>query len=143
MPRFAYILAAAILSGSPAALLAQDKPVGLTLEQYQQAGRSRLSDRDADGDGKISKAEFSAAAPARKPSGGDAASAPAAGGGRMAEMVFARFDKDGDGALSKDEIDAMLAARFKRLDTNGDGILTEQERQAGRMARRGGMSQDQ
>jgi len=40
---------------------------------------------------------------------------------------FSVFDLDGDGIVSREE----LEAAFKKLDTNGDGILTADEIQAG------------
>ena len=62
-------------------------PVGMTLQQFEDAGRGRLLDRDADGDGKISKAEFSAPGPNRRRKAAQANTGDAAGnaaGGAMA-----------------------------------------------------------
>src|SRR5205823_950860 len=46
------------------------------------------------------------------------------------DALFAALDKDGDGALSADEI-AAAPASLKTLDANGDGILTIEEVFAG------------
>lgn len=76
--------------------------------------KKRLAD-DTDGDGKVSRAEFMAAAKAGK---------------RDPAKQFAKLDKNGDGVLDKAEIDTMLNRRFKRLDTNADGLLSAAERDA-------------
>ena len=137
-----------VLIGCPLFAQPTPKPIGMTLEQFQAMGRDRLLDRDADGDGKISNAEFETAAPAHKArvakanvdADMPASGAPAMGGGMMAgrtgDRVFQRFDTNGDGYLDKAEIDAMLAQRFQRMDLNHDGILTAEERKA---AHGGGM----
>lgn len=75
----------------------------------------KLLASDTDGDGKVSRAEFMAAAKAGKHD-------PA--------KRFAKLDANGDGMLDRTEIDAMLSQRFKRLDTNGDGRLSVDERGA-------------
>ena len=70
---------------------------------------------DTDGDGKVSRAEFLAAAKSGK---GDPA------------RRFAKLDQNGDGMLDKSEIDATLTRRFRHQDTNGDGLLSPDERAA-------------
>ncbi|WP_198351000.1 EF-hand domain-containing protein [Flavisphingomonas formosensis] len=96
---------------------------GLTLDQFIAKQSERLTAMDSDGDGRISKAEMSAA-PAR--------------GGRDPSRLFDAMDVNHDGYLDKNEIRAALARRFQRMDANGDGILTPEERMAGRMGRGGG-----
>lgn len=86
---------------------------GLTLESFKQRQEARMMAADSDGDGRISLAEYEAAA---KPGHGDAA------------KRFAKFDLNHDGYLEKTEIDAMLARRFRHLDRDGNGILTPAER---------------
>ncbi|TPG40595.1 signal transduction protein [Sphingomonas koreensis] len=88
---------------------------GITLQAFvQRHDRSLMAD-DTDGDGKVDRTEFLAAAkrgkvdPARR---------------------FAKIDRNRDGMIDQAEIDAMLTARFKRLDTNGNGILEPAERTA-------------
>jgi hypothetical protein len=88
---------------------------GVTLEQFVQRHARKLMAADTDGDGRVSRAEFVAAAKVGK---GDPA------------KRFARIDRNGDGMLDKAEIDAMLAKRFARLDSDGDGVLSPAERTA-------------
>lgn len=116
-----------ILTFGPIAALAQsaDQPVaarcegaagsGLTLAKYIERHEKRVLAADTDGDGKVSKAEFVAAAKAGK---GDPS------------KRFARMDRNGDGMLDQSEIDAMLTRRFQKMDSNGDGIVSADERAA-------------
>lgn len=56
-----------------------------------------------------------------------------AGGAAFAEGRAASFetlDTNGDGALSKTELEAAGAARFAAADANGDGALSKEELQA-------------
>ena len=41
--------------------------------------------------------------------------------GNVIEAILKQHDKDGDGALSKDEAPAFLKNRFDRIDANKDG----------------------
>jgi len=88
---------------------------GITLQDFQARREKKLLAADTDGDGRISRAEFIAAA---KPGKSDPA------------KRFAKLDSNGDGMLDRSEIDAMLARRFQRIDTNGDGVASPQERAA-------------
>jgi len=47
--------------------------------------------------------------------------------GAQLEQMFERLDADGDGAISRAEIDAAPAARFAEADANGDGKVTVDE----------------
>jgi len=94
---------------------------GVTLQQFQRRHEERLLAADTDGDGRVGKAEFLAAAKAGK---GDPA------------KHFAKLDRNGDGMLDRSEIDAMLARRFLRLDTDGDGVASPRERAAAHAAKR-------
>lgn len=102
---------------------------GTTLSSYVARHEKKLLADDTDGDGKVSRAEFLAAAKAGK-------GAPA--------KRFAKLDTNGDGLLDKAEVDAMLTRRFKRQDTNGDGVLGSDERAAvhARKARNAGDGSD-
>lgn len=53
-----------------------------------------------------------------------------------AERVFARFDANGDGQITRDEMKAKAAERFAKMDANADGQVTRDERRAFRKARR-------
>lgn len=100
---------------------------GTTLQQFTSRHESKMLAADTDGDGKVSKAEFVAAAKAGK---GDPA------------KRFAKLDTNGDGMLDKSEIEAMLARRFNKLDTNGDGIASAAERTAAHAGKRKGRAAD-
>lgn len=129
-------IAAAVLALMPAAAIVAQTPsaapAGMTLEQYQSAGRARMMERDADHDGKISAAEFAAGGGGRQGGGGMPP--------EMATRMFARLDANADGSLDKAEIDAMLAQRFARMDANHDGAVTAEERDASRGGMREGAS---
>jgi EF hand len=92
----------------------------VTLQTFVTRHEKPLLAADADGDGRISKAEFLATA---KTSRGDPT------------RRFAKLDANGDGILDRGEIDARLARRFKRLDADGDGLLSRAERAAGHAKR--------
>jgi hypothetical protein len=92
------------------------RTASVTLQAYTARQEKKLLAADANGDGKISQAEFLASA---KP------------GERDPARRFAKLDANGDGMLDRGEIDTMPARRFKRLDTDGDGLLSPAERAAG------------
>ncbi|WP_051503957.1 EF-hand domain-containing protein [Sphingomonas jaspsi] len=73
---------------------------------------------DTDGNGSISKAEFNAQA--KLPAMPEANSKP----------FLDEFDKNKDGAISKDEFRAPTLSNFDRLDANKDGTLSVAEQQA-------------
>ena len=77
---------------------------------------------DADHDGKVSRAEFMTAMPNGK---GDPA------------RRFAHLDRNNDGYIDRQEIDAAADRRFTRLDADGDGRVTKAERKAGSNAASG------
>ena len=52
------------------------------------------------------------------------------------ETMFQQFDTNGDGNVSREEIDAYMAQRFEDADTNGDGVLSPDETFAAAEARR-------
>ncbi len=98
----------------------------LTSEEVPQE-RQRFFDLmmgrgDKNQDGKLTKEEFTASLSDR---GGFAR----AGGGRRpfdAETMFERFDSNGDGEITPDEIPQRVQ-RMMQLDRNGDGVLTREE----------------
>ncbi|WP_445191841.1 EF-hand domain-containing protein [Sphingomonas sp. Tas61C01] len=99
---------------------------GIHLATFISRHEKKLLADDTDGDGKVSRAEFLAAAKAGKQD-------PA--------KRFAKFDANSDGILEKWEINATLSHRFKRQDTNGDGLLNATERTAAH-ARKGKTASD-
>lgn len=75
---------------------------------------------DADNDGNISLAELQAARPAR--------------GGGQRGGGWKKWDANGDGSLTRDEVvnAPRLSQQFDAIDANHDGLLTVEELQAAR-----------
>lgn len=46
-------------------------------------------------------------------------------GKRRVERMLRRFDADGDGKITKQEIEARVTERFERMDLTGDGQITD------------------
>lgn len=109
-----------LILGSAIAGPALAQAGGMTLADFQSAGRTRLMQADANGDGRIAKAEWTA-----RPR-------PAANAKADPGRLFDRLDANRDGALDQAELDTLLARRFARMDANGDGALTAEERRAAR-----------
>ena len=103
-----------------------------------------LKKMDSDSDGKISSAEFQAAAAARfaaidtqgtgKITAAQIAAAHGAGerGEKFADREVAKVGNDG--TITKDQYLAAAQARFAKLDKNGDGYITADELPGGRWA---------
>lgn len=100
---------------------------GLTLRQFEQRREQRIMAADADHDGKVSRAEFMAAMTGGK---GDPA------------KRFAHLDRNGDGFIDRQEIDAAATRRFGKLDADGDGHVSRQERKGGAGAAASGRAAD-
>lgn len=50
-----------------------------------------------------------------------------AGAQPSAEAILQRYDKNGDGGLSRDELPEKTRQRFERFDTDGNGLATAEE----------------
>lgn len=138
----AYLIAGALIAMTAGAACAQPAAKArpdangdgkVSLAEFKAARTAQMMKMDTNGDGKVSKAEFDAGMAARK------ARAPegkgkAGGGGRM----FGMMDGNGDGSLDKAELGKMAERRFGRMDADGDGTLSATERQAGQGMMGGG-----
>ncbi len=133
------VLAAAPASGADSRLAAQfrkadaDGDGRLSRAEAERAAprwAARLDAIDSDRDGKIGPEEIRAWRRAGK---------GARGAATKFDQLFDRADADGDGALSRGEAQAGLprvAKKFQRIDNNGDGRLTREEMRAWLAAKR-------
>jgi len=101
--------------------LDEDGDGKLALSEIPERMRPRLQPLDRNRDGILTQEELAAPRP-------DNAAR------RDPKRLIARLDKDGDGALSGDEIPGWMQRRMERLDKNGDGRLTVDELGVGRDA---------
>ncbi len=120
-------LIALALMAAPSLAFAQGASIDAA--QFRAHRIQAVMTMDADHDGRLSPAEFSAMA-AKRAAAGHAGK----GGG---EKLFAKLDANGDGYLSGDEVGALAERRFAKLDTNHDGKLDAAERQAAHHGRGG------
>lgn len=58
--------------------------------------------------------------------------------GHRGGQLFAKFDKNKDGKLTKNEVPAKLWARLVKADANKDGAVTKAELKAAHKGRKGG-----
>lgn len=131
------ILATAVLALTAGASMAQGmaRPDAngdgkVTLAEFKASRVAMMMRADTNKDGKLAKAEMEAAAARRAEGGGKGGK----GGGRM----FGMLDANKDGFLVASEIEKMVERRFSRIDVNGDGSLTAAEMQAARKGPMGG-----
>jgi Ca2+-binding EF-hand superfamily protein len=75
-----------------------------------------FGEMDANHDGKVTEAEAKAWREAQK--------------AKREDAMFKRMDKNGDGALTKDEMFGKALAHFDAMDTNHDGVISPDERKA-------------
>jgi len=72
-------------------------------------------------------------APGQVPRGAPERGQPAAPHGEDVDEFFRDHDRDGDGALTPEELPPSLRQRFKNVDTNRDGKISRRELQQGLM----------
>jgi hypothetical protein len=96
----------------------------------------RFAQLDADRDARLSPAELQAGRQAMRAERGPRGER---GQGRRhaGQAARVRADANGDGVLTRAELDASVHARFVALDANRDGFVTRDERRDGRGGRRG------
>ncbi|MBI6630002.1 EF-hand domain-containing protein [Pontibaca salina] len=93
-----------------------DGDLQISREEIAQRRNERFSNMDSDGDGKLTLEEVESVAMAQAKA--------------RAAAIVERFDKDGDGALSADELPWSRdggGRMFDRLDRDGDGVITREE----------------
>lgn len=91
-----------------------DKSGDVTFEEFAAVMNDRLAKADADGDKRITVAEM-------------ADQIERARAENMARRIIARFDGNGDGVLTLEEIEAGQTTIFARLDRNADGKIVPDE----------------
>lgn len=106
-----------------------DKDGKITAAEYTAGSKTAFDKLDANADGKVTAAEMDAAYTTSKPAVG-AAKAPSG------ERIKA-LDTDGDGSLSSVEHEAGSRTMFDKLDANKDGSLTAEEIKAAHEAKEG------
>jgi len=85
----------------------------ISRSEFDTARTKTFTERDSNGDGFMTLAEFKAGLPMIVQ--------------RRAESRFNEMDTNQDGKVSRSEHEASGDSLFKRLDTNGDGRLTKDE----------------
>ncbi len=101
----------------------------ISAEESSAAAKARFAKMDADGDGKITKADFEAHKQEWAAEHGTEHSAEDRNHPRMMHR-FEEMDSDKDGALTEDEVMARSEARHKKLDADGNGEGTKGEAQS-------------
>jgi Ca2+-binding EF-hand superfamily protein len=134
-------------AGPVLAALDADRDGELSADEIAKATEA-LKKLDRDGDGKLTRMEI--APRPQQPGGAPGAPGGTAGapggapgdrpdGARML-AYFKQQDKNGDGKLSKDEVNERMKENFSRIDGNGDGLIddTELKQMVERFSRGGG-----
>lgn len=91
-----------------------DKSGDITFEEFAAAMDGRFADADADKDGKMTVGEIAGQIERMRAE-------------RMARRLVQRFDANGDGALTKAEIESRQKKQFALLDRNDDGKIAQDE----------------
>ena len=142
----AYLIAGALLAMTAGAACAQPAPGKarpdangdgkVSLAEFKTSRTAQMMRMDTDGNGKVSKAEFQTGMAARKDRA-EGKSMQGKGGGDGSRM-FGMLDGNGDGSLDKAELGKMAERRFGRMDADGDGLLSAAERQSAGQGMMGG-----
>ena len=126
-----FALSGAVLAGEDKLdRLDADKDGKITAAEYTAGSKTSFDKLDANADGKVTAAEMDAAYTTSKPGVG-AAKAPSS-----AEKIKT-LDTDGDGSLSSVEHEAGSRTMFDQMDADKDGSLTAAEIKAGHEAKEG------
>jgi Ca2+-binding EF-hand superfamily protein len=91
-----------------------DKSGDITFDEFSAAMKGRMEAADANHDGKVTVEEL-------------AACLEKARFERMAKRLIARFDTNGDGQLTEDEVQGRQKKLFALLDRNDDGKIEKDE----------------
>ena len=91
-----------------------DKSGDITFDEFSAAMKGRIENADANHDGKVTVEEL-------------AAYLEKAHYERLARRMISRFDTNGDGQLTEDEVEARQKKLFALLDKNGDGKIEKSE----------------
>jgi len=111
----------------------KNKDGSLTSDEVPEKAWARISKADADGDGAVTKAELREAF--KKHRGKK---------GKRGGKLFEKFDKNGDGALTSDEVPEKAWTKISKADADGDGAVTKAElreackKRRGKKGKRGG-----
>lgn len=96
-----------------------DNSGDVTFEEFASAMNERLLSADADGDGKMTVGEIADQIERTRAE-------------RLAKRLIERFDADGDGVLTKAEVESRQKKLFALLDRNDDGKIVKDEARSGR-----------
>lgn len=88
----------------------------VTREEYEAFGTAQFDGLDTDGDGRLDAGEFLAFRPGQAGPGGGS-------------PLFSAMDRNADGVITPDEMDAARTDAFNQLDTDGDGVVVMEEAQ--------------
>jgi Ca2+-binding EF-hand superfamily protein len=91
-----------------------DKSGDITFDEFAAAMKGRIDAADANHDGKVTVEEL-------------AAQLEKARYERMAKRMIARFDTNGDGQLTEDEVQGRQKKLFALIDRNDDGKIEKNE----------------
>ncbi|WGM40165.1 EF-hand domain-containing protein [Caulobacter sp. NIBR1757] len=143
----AYLIAGALLALTAGAACAQPAPGKarpdangdgkVSLAEFKTSRTAQMLRMDTNGDGKVSKAEFQTGMAARK-ARAEGKGKEMKGKGGDGSRMFGMLDSNGDGSLDKAELGKMAERRFGRMDADGDGVLSAAERQSAGQGMMGG-----